>query len=321
MSGLLPASIIIPTYNRAQVLPICLDALAALDVDPRYFEILVVDNRSTDDTRTVCFNFAATHPDLQIRYIFEPTPGVSFARNRGVDEARGEIVCFLDDDSPPMGEWFQYLLAPFNDARVGCVGGPSILDYQGQPVPDWLRGDLQGLLSGYGLSYTQPSPVSAWQDFPLACNLAIRKNLFRVVGCFRTDLDRSGSQVLAAGDTEMVNRIYKAGWQVVYAPDAPVRHLVPRERLTKTHLYRIGRGLAQSHIILTTDPRLWVIARWFTSDLWYATRLGIALIAALVQHKPLWFDDYMKFWMVTMRIPLRAKSLWNRAQSSQNISR
>jgi GT2 family glycosyltransferase len=309
MSDSVHASIVIPTHNRAKVLSLCLDALAALGTDPTYFEILVVDNRSTDSTRNICSDFAVAHPNMQVRYIFEGTQGVSHARNRGVAEAHGDIICFLDDDSPPMAEWLDYLLAPFSDQGVGCVGGPSIPDYQGQPVPSWLEGDLQGLLSGYVLPYTEPSPLSMWEDFPLSCNLAIRRNLFAELGHFRTDLDRSGDQVLAAGDTEMADRIHKAGWKVIYAPRAPVRHLVPPERLTKAHIYRIARGLAQSHIILTSDARPRVIARWFASDLWYAARMWMGLMFALLKRKPLWFDDYMKFWMVAMRIPLRVQAL------------
>jgi GT2 family glycosyltransferase len=192
---------------------------------------------------------------------------------------------------------------------VGSAGGPSILDYQGQEIPAWLRGDLQGLLSGYTLPYAKPTQVVSWEQLPLSCNLAIRRSLFTELGFFRVDLDRSGTQVLAAGDTEMADRINKAGWKVVYIPDAVVRHLVPPERLDKEHIYRIGRGLAASHIILTSDPRPHMIVRWFASDLWYAARMFFRLILAIIRQNPLWFDDYMRFWMVAKRIPLRVKFL------------
>jgi GT2 family glycosyltransferase len=309
MSNQLRASIIIATYKRAAYLSNCLEALAALETDPATFEIIVVDNNSPDNTRDVCLSFAQTHPALQMRYMLEKKQGASHARNRGVAEARGETVCFVDDDSPPAPEWLNILLEIFNDPSVGCAGGPSIPDYQGQEVPPWLRGDLQGLLSGYTLPYTKPTPVSRWDQLPLSCNMAIRRSLFTDLGFLRTDLDRSGGQVLAAGDTEMADRINKAGWKVMYIPDAPVRHLVAPERLDKKHIYRIGRGLAASHIILTSDPRLHMIARWFASDIWYATRMFFRLTVAVIRRKPLWFDDYMRFWMVAKRIPLRAKSL------------
>jgi glycosyltransferase involved in cell wall biosynthesis len=309
MSGQLRASIIIATYNRADYLSKCLKALAALETDPTTFEIIVIDNNSTDNTEQVVLDFAQLHPTLSMRYVCETNQGASYARNRGIAEARGEVLCFLDDDSPPCSEWLNVLLDGFADEAVGCVGGPSILDYQGQERPPWLRGDLQGLLSGYTLPYTKPTPVSRWDQLPLSCNMAIRQSLFTDLGFLRTDLDRSGGQVLAAADTEIADRINKAGWKVMYVPDAPVRHLVAPERLDKKHIYRIGQGLAASHIILTSDPRLHVIARWFASDLWYTTRTFFRLVIAVIGRKPLWFDDYMRFWMVAMRIPLRAKSL------------
>lgn len=309
MLGSLQASIIVPTHNRAKVLPICLEALAALDTDPATYEIIIVDNNSIDSTKDACSIFAMAYPSLSIRCIFESTLGVSHARNRGVGEAQGAITCFLDDDSPPTPGWLNVLLESFSDQKVGCAGGASILDYQGHEVPAWLQGDLQGLLSGYSLPYTKPTEVSRWDQFPLSCNMAIRRSIFAELGLFRTDLDRSGNQVLAAGDTEMADRIRKAGWKVMYLPNAPVRHLVPPERLTKTHIYRIGRGLAQSHILLTSDPRPHMIMRWFGSDLWYTTRMFLRFVLAIIQGRSLWFDDYMRFWMVATRIPIRIRWL------------
>lgn len=309
MSSQLRASIIIPTYNRAAYLPRCLEALAALETDPATFEIIIVDNNSPDHTRDVTLGFAQTHPRLRVRYVCETKQGASHARNRGVVEGCGEIICFLDDDSPPMPDWLDNLLKVFNNPNVGCAGGPSIPDFQGQEVPAWLQGDLQGLLSGYTLAYTKPTAIARWRELPLSCNLAIRRSLFAKLGFFRTDLDRSGNQVLAAGDTEMADRVNKAGWTVLYVPDAQVRHLVPPDRLNRAYVYRIGRGLAQSHIILTSDPRPFMIARWFASDGWYAARMFFWLVVALVRRKEFWLDDFMRFWMVALRIPLRAKAL------------
>ena len=303
------ASIIIPTYNRAQVLPDCLQALSKLKTDPSAFEIVILDNNSTDRTKEVCSRFAQQHSALSVRYVLENRQGVSHARNRGIAEAKNEIVCFLDDDSPPDSEWLSSIIEPFNDPTVGCVGGPSIPDFQGRSMPPWLRGDLQCLLSGYCLSYAEPTRVTCWEQFPLSCNMAIRRRIFSDIGCFRTDLDRSGNEVLAAADTEMANRIHNAGWKVLYLPGARVRHLVAPERLTKAYLYRIGRGLAVSHIILTSDPKLSKILRWFGSDAWYAVRLGACFITAILSRKPLWYDDYMRLWIVAIRLPLRFRAI------------
>jgi glucosyl-dolichyl phosphate glucuronosyltransferase len=309
MDPLLKSSIVVPTYDRSAYLVRCLEALAALNTDPTTFEVIIVDNNSQDKTRDAYLNSALDNTAIRIRYLLETNQGVSFARNRAITESTGGIVCFLDDDAFPDPEWLNHLLEVFNNPRVGCAGGPCIPDFQGEKVPEWLFGDLQGLVGGYGLSYTKPTRLTAWYQYPLACNMAIRRSVIANVGSFRTDLDRTGHKPLAAGDTEMADRIFKAGWKVMYVPAATVRHLISPTRLKKEYVYRIGRGLAASHIILTHDSRFHIVARWFVSDLWYASRMFFCLIVAFFWMKRLWFDDYMRFWMVAMRLPMRAKAL------------
>jgi glucosyl-dolichyl phosphate glucuronosyltransferase len=312
MADLLQASIIIPTYKRAAYLSKCLDAVAALEADPATFEIIIVDNNSPDHTHEVCLKFAQAHPELDVRYICEMEQGCSPARNRAVAEARGEILCFLDDDSPPDFDWLGALLEPFRDESVGCTGGPSILDFQGQQVPPWLRGDLQSLLSSYAAPYTVPTPVYAYEELPLSCNMAIKRSVFAEVGLFRTDLGKSGDELMGGGEIELAKKINAAGWKVIYVPQARVNHLVAPQRLDISYIYRRGRGLQESHIRLTSDSNPLKIMRWFVSDLWYATRMFFALVVAFIRRKELWFDDYMRFWMVGLRLPLRARWLVRR---------
>ncbi|MBP1685796.1 MAG: glycosyl transferase family 2 [Deltaproteobacteria bacterium] len=311
MPGQPQASIIIPTINRVACLTGCLEALAALNTSPATFEIIVVDNNSSDNTRDVAFSFAQAHPSLRLRYVHEARQGVSYARNSGIAAACGPIVCFLDDDARPLSEWLTAVTRGFLDPAVGCVGGPAILDYQGRERPPWLRADLQGLLSGYALPYVEPTGVSEVSEFPFGCNMAFRRKIIDEVGVFRADLDRLGHQLLAAGDTEMIARVHRAGWKVLYVPEAQVRHLVAPERLKKEYIYQVGLGLARSHVLLTADPRSHIIARWFASDSWYAARMLYRLLVALLRRKELWFDDYMRFWMVAQRIPSRVRNIWN----------
>ena len=155
------------------------------------------------------------------------------------------------------------------------------------------------------LPYSEPTIISRVDEFPFGCNMAFRKKVFDVVGLFRTDLGRSGNQSLATEDTEMIGRIHRAGWKVIYLPQARVHHLVAPERLKKEYIYKVGYGLASSHVLLTANPRPHMVLRWFASDLWYATRMFFKFIMAVVWGKPTWFDDYMRFWMVAQRIPIR----------------
>ena len=89
-------SVIIPTYNRADYLQICLNALANLKTDPTLFEIVIVDNNSTDNTHSLVLAFAQSHPNMRVHYFLETSEGLSYGRNRGVNEAEEEFVFVLD---------------------------------------------------------------------------------------------------------------------------------------------------------------------------------------------------------------------------------
>ena len=179
---------------------------------------------------------------------------------------------------------------------------------------------MKGLLSGFTLPYAEPTLVHVWTELPYACNLAIRRTLFNELGFFRTDLGKSGHGLRASGETELVRRIHNSGWKILYVPNARVRHFVLPQRLDISYLYRRGRGLQETHILLTADPQPAKIARWFVSDLWYAIRMFFWFIVAIVRRKELWFDDYMRFWMVGLRLPLRAKWLIQRFVRSARLS-
>ena len=303
------ASIIIATYNRSTYLSLCLDGLAAVKTKSDIFEIILVDNNSTDNTKEIIQNYIEEHPTVCVRYIFEPKQGASLARNQGIKQAIGEIICFLDDDAVPDPDWLDAMFEGFTDPTIGCVGGPAILDFLGKEIPPWLQGDLKGLLSGYGLGYSQPTFITDIAEYPFLCNMAIRRSVLDEVGLFRTDLGPSGKNLVVGEETELIGRIRQGGWKVLYLPEAKVRHLVAPERLEKKYIYRSGLRLAVTHVCVTFDKRPVMVLRWFASDFWYTLRMFIWFLIALLRRNPLWFDDYMRFWMVAKRIPLRIKAL------------
>jgi glycosyltransferase involved in cell wall biosynthesis len=302
-------SVIIPTLNRADILRSCLDAIACQTAAPDTFEIIIVDNNSTDHTRDVVRGFGDANPKLTIRYLLETAPGASAARNCGVRAATGGTLFFVDDDSIAAPEWLETLHSAFGNPEMGCAGGPIDLDYRGQERPRHLLGDLQGLLGAFQLPYDEPTVVSDWTELPWGSNMAFRREVFSEGGMFRTDLGPQGDRRLNAEETEFIDRIRRSGWKVVYIPGARVRHGVPPERLARAYLYRAGRSLAASHVILTHRGTLRSTLRWFASDLWFACRLGVRFLVALMTGKRLWFDDFMRFWMVAMRIPMRVGAI------------
>jgi glycosyltransferase involved in cell wall biosynthesis len=144
-------SIVICTYNRAAVLADTLETLAA--AVPAYLgplEILVVNNASTDSTEEVVINFMRKQPSLTINVVYEKQPGLSFARNAGLVHARGDIICFIDDDVLVPAGWLQGLLQAFKFGdRIGCVAGRITLHWPDLPIPKWLDNKYRGVLSEF----------------------------------------------------------------------------------------------------------------------------------------------------------------------------
>jgi glycosyltransferase involved in cell wall biosynthesis len=130
-----PYSVIIPTLNQSRKLHQCLDRLSCLLFDPRMFEVLIVDNGSSDDTKDVSLSFEEKIKNL--RYLYCAEPGLMAARHMGCDEAKGDILCYLDDDSLVTKEWLQGMAESFSRDDVVIAGGPCIPRYEAPP-PDWV---------------------------------------------------------------------------------------------------------------------------------------------------------------------------------------
>ena len=242
-------SAVVCTYNRSESLRDTLRALIQqMPPEDGPLEILVVDNNSTDRTKQVIEEVAG-HSEWPIRYLFEARQGKSHALNAALQEVRGKIVAFTDDDVIPDRSWIQALQKAFQTHQADCVGG-KILPLWAQPPPDWLSGySLWGVLA---LLDRGPHPILARPSDPaflFGANIAFRKEVFAEVGIFRTDLGPQGKIPSLAEDTEMLRRLLRVGKRVVYAPDAVVHHKVPPERMRMSYhrrwWYFSGRSLAR----------------------------------------------------------------------------
>src|SRR5262245_28178236 len=138
------------TYNRAGLLGRALDSALTQTLPRDEFEILIIDNGSTDGTRQVVAAYQARTPNL--RYVLEPQPGIAHARNRAAAEALGEYLAFLDDDAWADAKWLAELTHPLGsqDPRPACVVGPVELVWEGRR-PDWFPQKHEPLLCGYDM--------------------------------------------------------------------------------------------------------------------------------------------------------------------------
>jgi glycosyltransferase involved in cell wall biosynthesis len=233
-------SVVVSTYNREALLPRALNALLAQRTSVRY-EVIVVDNNSTDGTAATVQRYVSDHPQ-RLRYLFEPRQGLSYGRNAGIAAARGGIIAFTDDDVEVSPDWIQQLEAAF-DAHpdAAYVGGRVLPRWTEQP-PRWLT-----------TAHWSPLAVQDYGDRPLrsgpqmpvclvGANLAFRSWVFERLGLFTPSFGRIRDGIGSTEDHEMQLRLWEAGLQGVYVPQVMMLADIPPDRFTKAYHRRWHRG-------------------------------------------------------------------------------
>ena len=221
-------SAIICTHNRDQYLGAAIDSLLQQSFD-RY-EVIVIDNASTDTTADVV---KARLGDSRLGYVYEETLGLSVARNRGAQAARGQILAYLDDDAEASEQWLAALVAVFEQhPKVAIAGGKVTLLWPDTVTapPSWLSDELASGLGAYDLGndltfITNPNLT------PRGLNYAIRKTFLDAVGGFDANLGRVGKNLLSNEELHMTQLALRQDWQVAYIPDALAAHNVAPARL------------------------------------------------------------------------------------------
>lgn len=237
-------SIVVPTFNRAHVSSLAMESLLAQDTSVPY-EIIVVDNNSTDDTR-VRIQALLEKAAGRLRYILEQQRGCSAVRNAGVAAARGNIIAFVDDDAVADPGWLEALAKTYRShPDAWCVGGKILLKLP-DALPRWFDPHsvtLMGYLSGLDLgdaTVERRYPNDVW-----GANFSVRRSALERVGLFDTTLGLAGSRLTLGEETELCWRIQEARGAVYYCGEAVVTHVVPETRLTKryfrTRAYWFGR--------------------------------------------------------------------------------
>jgi glycosyltransferase involved in cell wall biosynthesis len=220
-------TIVVCTYNRAELLRDTLESLAALDTGGEFrYELVVVDNASTDNTAAVIAE-AARGATFSLRGVHEPRAGVSFARNRGIQEAASPWIAFFDDDQVADPHWLRELMAMAREKNVRCVGGANHLRLPHGDERD-LSAACRELL---GASVTKESPYRYSRKRAPGCgNLLIQKSVFDEVGTFDEALVEAGE------DADLYRRVFAAKIEAWYTPKAISYHVIPAYRLKESYL-------------------------------------------------------------------------------------
>ena len=262
VSKLPSATIAICTRNRTDDLRRCLDALMKLPDDGQ--EILVIDNApSNDDT----LKLSESYP--MVRYVREPRPGLNIARNRALKEASNEIVAFTDDDAVPDQYWLRALLKNYTRERVVCVTGmtmPLELETDGQLAFERYNPFNKGF--DRKLYDSIHDPLSTGQ-VGAGANMSFRRSVLQLVGEFDEALD-AGTVTQSGGDHEYFTRILRAGYYIVYEPDALNWHRHRRTmEETRKAIYGYGVGVYAYWTKLFWYDKEFTVIRFTWGWFWY----------------------------------------------------
>jgi glucosyl-dolichyl phosphate glucuronosyltransferase len=245
-------TVIICTYNRSQTLACALESTAVLRLpESDEWEVLIVDNNSSDKTRDVVEDFCRRYPG-RFRYLFEPEQGKSYALNSGIRESQSEILAFTDDDAMVEPDWLSNLTGALREMEWVGAGG-RIIPVWARPLPGWLSTDDPHTMGPF-VAFDLGETAGPLMRPPYGANMAFRKEAFTKYGNFRTDLGRFGANLQGREDIEFANRLLAASERLRYEPGAVVRHPAPESRMTKKYVLKWWFQYARLEIAESGPP-------------------------------------------------------------------
>lgn len=226
-------TVVIPTFRRRDGLLRALEAVRA----QHHGEIVVVDN-ATPPT---------VDPVEGVEVVHERTPGASAARNRGIADARGDVVVFVDDDVVPQPGFVDALVSPIADGRADATGARIVLDPT-VPRPRWFDDGLAPYLTEWDVG---PTRRLGSREFFVTAGCAVRTRLLREIGGFEERLGPSGRAHLVNDDVRLCQRLHARGARLWYVAEAVAVHELPPDRLRPGYVLR--RAYAQGRSDWLTD--------------------------------------------------------------------
>lgn len=241
-------TVAICTYNGAERLPNVLNQLQnQVGTEGISWEVLVVDNNSTDTTKQVIQQYQNIwHHSGQLRYIFEPEQGLAIARQHAVAEARGELIGFLDDDNIPTQTWVKnaYSFAQTHP-RAGAYGSRISGEFEIPPPDNFKRIAALLAITDRGAKELLYRPEK--KVLPPGAGLVVRKQAWLENVPERCFLQgRVREPYLPGEDLEALLHIQRGGWEIWYNPEMQITHQIPHWRLNKDYLVNLCRGIGLS---------------------------------------------------------------------------
>jgi len=250
-------SVVVCTYNRSHNLPSCIQALAAQEGSERIqWEVLVVDNNSTDDTAATVERLRSKHR-IGIRYTFEPQQGLSNARNCGVRQTVATHVIFIDDDIHVCPFWLRSYAEVFAQYSCYAAGGP-IRVVSPKALPAWIRPDMMGFLGQLDYGHA-PCELDGITRYPFGGNMAFHRRALQHIGDFDPNLGRRGSvespdALFKGEETAYFRAAAEAGFAIWYTPGAEVLHRILPYQLERRFFLKIHYNQGYKAVLQSPPP-------------------------------------------------------------------
>lgn len=243
-------SVIFCTYNREKYIYNAMRSIVEQDFPHQDYEIVLINNNSTDNTENICGQFQKDYPQVDFLYFTEINQGLSYARNRGVKESNGEILIFVDDDATVFDHYLSSINSFFGEhPEVSACGGPIIPVYETEK-PKWLSRYTEQLLGGALYEGDKIKPFKNGK-YPGGGNSAFRKSIFDKYGLFNVELGRKGTGLIGAEEKDLYDRLVRGNEEFYYLPQMGIYHYIPKKKLTISHFKELTYSIGKSERIRT----------------------------------------------------------------------
>ena len=238
-------SVILCTYNRDKYIYNVLKSVAENDYPHDQYEIVLVNNNSTDGTENECRRFQADYPDIRFRYFIETNQGLSYARNCGIRNAQGDLLAYVDDDATVNPEYLRTYSDFFTHHPEAVAAGGPILPVYETEEPEWMTHYTRQLITGklFLGNNQREFPRGA---FPGGGNACYRKSVFDTVGLFNVELGRKGNSLIGAEEKDIFDKMTTHGMHFYYLPNAILYHIIPPHKLTQDYFDRLTYSIGVS---------------------------------------------------------------------------
>lgn len=237
-------SIIICSYNRASYIGEALNSLYQQTAGLEMFEVIVVDNNSTDDTEDVYTRWREEHLDGNFSYTTESKQGASFARNNGAKLAKGNWLCFMDDDAVATPDYVKNILNHIRTHPTVVGFGGRIIPKYIPSEPKWMSYYVSSLVGNF--DYAPIARPFEYGKYPLESNMIVNKAVFEQIGGFNTALPGVVGTLRIGGEgKELFFKILALGHTIYYDPSILVHHVVEVKKLTSEYMYRVASGIGR----------------------------------------------------------------------------